>query len=49
VRAADGNLGIALRRHHRGTGEDVKIVDAELKAVHRHEWERAFRLFRLLI
>jgi hypothetical protein len=26
-----------------------KIVDAELKAVHRREWERAFRLFRLLI
>jgi hypothetical protein len=26
-----------------------KIVDAELQAVHRREWERAFRLFRLLI
>jgi hypothetical protein len=26
-----------------------KIVDAELTAVHRSEWERAFRLFRLLI
>jgi histone H3/H4 len=27
----------------------LKIVDAELTAVHRREWERAFRLFRLLI
>jgi histone H3/H4 len=27
----------------------VKVVDAELTAVHRREWERAFRLFRLLI
>ena len=26
-----------------------KIVDAELTAVHRREWERAFTLFRLLI
>ena len=26
-----------------------KIVDAELTAVHRREWERAFRLFQLLI
>jgi hypothetical protein len=27
----------------------VKMVDAELKTVHRREWERAFALFRLLI
>jgi hypothetical protein len=27
----------------------VKMMDAELKAVHRREWERAFALFRLLI
>jgi histone H3/H4 len=27
----------------------VKMLDAELTAVHRREWERAFRLFRLLI
>jgi hypothetical protein len=26
-----------------------KIVDADQKAVHRREWEHAFRLFRLLI
>jgi hypothetical protein len=26
-----------------------KIVDAELKAVHTLEWERAFSIFRLLI
>jgi hypothetical protein len=26
-----------------------KLIDAELKAVHSQEWERAFTLFRLLI
>jgi Domain of unknown function (DUF1931) len=26
-----------------------KLIDAELKAVHSQEWERAFSLFRLLI
>jgi histone H3/H4 len=37
-----GGITVAL-------AEVFKIVDAELTAVHRREWERAFRLFRLLI
>lgn len=37
-----GGISVALAR-------TFKIVDAELKAVHRLEWERAFSLFRLLI
>ena len=34
--------GVALAR-------TFKLIDAELKAVHTAEWERAFSLFRLLI
>jgi uncharacterized protein DUF1931 len=26
-----------------------KLVDADMKAVHSEEWERAFSIFRLLI
>jgi hypothetical protein len=37
-----GGISVALAKM-------FKIVDAELTAVHRREWERAFRLFRLLI
>ena len=37
-----GGISVAL-------GKIFKVVDAELTAVHRREWERAFRLFRLLI
>ena len=37
-----GGISVALAK-------TFKIVDAEMKAVHRREWERAFALFRLLI
>ena len=37
-----GGISVALAR-------TFKVVDAELKAVHSQEWERAFSLFRLLI
>jgi histone H3/H4 len=37
-----GGISVALAKI-------FKIVDAELTAVHRREWEHAFRLFRLLI
>jgi hypothetical protein len=37
-----GGISVALAR-------TFKIVDAELKAVHTLEWERAFSIFRLLI
>jgi histone H3/H4 len=37
-----GGISVALAKM-------FKIVDEELTAVHRREWERAFRLFRLLI
>jgi histone H3/H4 len=37
-----GGITVALAK-------TFKIVDAEMKAVHRREWERAFALFRLLI
>src|SRR5258708_1444728 len=37
-----GGISVALAR-------TFKVVDAELKAVHTQEWERAFSLFRLLI
>jgi hypothetical protein len=37
-----GGISVALAR-------TFKAVDAELKAVHTQEWERAFSLFRLLI
>ena len=37
-----GGISVALAR-------TFKIVDAELKAVHSQQWERAFSLFRLLI
>jgi hypothetical protein len=37
-----GAISVALAK-------TFKIMDAELKAAHRHEWERAFSLFRLLI
>lgn len=36
-----GGISVALARTFR-------IVDAELKAVHSQEWERAFSIFRLL-
>jgi hypothetical protein len=37
-----GGISVALA----GT---FRVVDEDLKAVHTEEWERAFRLFRLLI
>jgi len=37
-----GGISVALARTFR-------LVDAELKAVHNREWERAFSIFRLLI
>ena len=37
-----GGISVALAR-------TFKLIDAELKAVHTVEWERAFSLFRLLI
>jgi Domain of unknown function (DUF1931) len=37
-----GGISVALARTFR-------LIDAELKAVHSEEWERTFRLFRLLI
>jgi Domain of unknown function (DUF1931) len=37
-----GGISVALARAFR-------LIDAELKAVHSEEWERTFRLFRLLI
>jgi hypothetical protein len=37
-----GGISIALARTFR-------LIDADLKAVHTEEWERTFRLFRLLI
>jgi hypothetical protein len=37
-----GGISVALAR-------TLRLIDAELKAVHREEWERAFAVFRLLI
>jgi hypothetical protein len=37
-----GGITVALAK-------TFKLVDAEMKAVHRREWERAFALVRLLI
>jgi Domain of unknown function (DUF1931) len=37
-----GGISVALARTFR-------LVDAELKAAHNREWERAFSIFRLLI
>jgi hypothetical protein len=37
-----GGISVAVAR-------TFKIIDAELKAVHRREWERTFSLFRMLI
>jgi hypothetical protein len=37
-----GGISVALARA-------FKLIDAELKAVHSEEWDRTFRLFRLLI
>jgi hypothetical protein len=37
-----GGISVALAR-------TFKLVDADMKAVHSEEWERAFSLFRLLI
>ena len=37
-----GGISVALARTFR-------LIDAELKAVHSEEWERAFAVFRLLI
>ncbi|HUA27854.1 MAG TPA: DUF1931 family protein [Streptosporangiaceae bacterium] len=37
-----GGISVALARTFR-------LIDAEVKAVHTREWERAFSLFRLLI
>ena len=37
-----GGISVALAR-------TFKIVSSELKAVHTEEWDRSFRLFRLLI
>ena len=37
-----GGITVALAK-------TFKVLDAEMKAVHRREWESAFRLFRLLI
>jgi hypothetical protein len=37
-----GGISVALARA-------FKLIDAELKAVHSKEWDRTFRLFRLLV
>ena len=37
-----GGISVALARTFR-------LIDAELKAVHTEEWERAFAIFRLLV
>jgi hypothetical protein len=37
-----GGISVAL-------AQTFKLIDADLKAVHSEEWERAFSLFRLLI
>src|ERR1700722_16452107 len=37
-----GGISVALARA-------FKLVDADMKAVHSEEWERAFSIFRLLI
>ena len=37
-----GGISVALAR-------TFKVIDAELKAVHTEEWERAFTVFRLLV
>jgi hypothetical protein len=37
-----GGISVALARI-------FKLVDADVKAVHSEEWERAFSIFRLLI
>ncbi len=37
-----GGISVALARTFR-------VIDAEVKAVHTQEWERAFAIFRLLI
>ena len=37
-----GGISVALVR-------TFKLVDADMKAVHSQEWERAFSIFRLLI
>ena len=37
-----GGVSVALAR-------TFKLVDADMKAVHSQEWERAFSIFRLLI
>jgi hypothetical protein len=37
-----GGISVALAR-------TFKLVDADVKAVHSEEWERAFSIFRLLI
>jgi hypothetical protein len=39
---AFGGISVALAR-------TFTVVEAELKAVHRQEWERAFSIFRLLV
>ena len=37
-----GGISVALAR-------TFKVIDAEIKAVHTEEWERAFTVFRLLV
>jgi hypothetical protein len=37
-----GGISVALAR-------TFKIIDAEIKAVHTEQWERAFAVFRLLV
>jgi hypothetical protein len=37
-----GGISVALAR-------TFKLIDTEVKAVHKQEWERSFSLFRLLI
>ena len=37
-----GGVSVAL-------AQSFRLIDAELKAVHSEEWERAFNLFRLVI
>jgi hypothetical protein len=37
-----GGVSVALAR-------TFKLVDADMKAVHSQEWDRAFSIFRLLI
>ena len=46
---AEARLPLLYGRVTVALAKTFKIVDAEMKAVHRREWERAFQLVRLLV